>query len=78
MKSDECILKTYNDQTVVEQHFAFMEDPKVGDPVYMKNEGRGTGLRVSYCCSFGLQRTAAGVRQAMHSETEPLILVGKV
>ncbi len=77
--TDEYILRTYKEQTVVTQHFAFIKDPKVVGPVYMKKPQRVEALAYVFLMALlvysVLQRR---VRQAMQSETEPLILVGKV
>ena len=77
--TDEYILRTYKEQTVVERHFAFIKDPKVIGPVYMKKPQRVEALAYVFLIALlvysVLQRR---VRQAMQSETEPLILVGKV
>ncbi len=76
---DEYILKTYKEQTVVEQHFAFIKDPRVVGPVYLKKPERVEALAYVFLMSLLvysiLQRR---VRRAMKKETQPLILHGGV
>ena len=77
--TDEYILKTYKEQSVVERHFAFIKDPRVVGPVYMKKPERVEALAYVFLMALlvfsVLQRR---VRLAMQDETEPLILHGNV
>lgn len=42
--TDERILREYKNQTVVEQHFSFIKNPKVVGPIYLKNPERVKAL----------------------------------
>ena len=42
--ADERILREYKNQTVVEQHFSFIKNPKVVGPIYLKNPERAKAL----------------------------------
>lgn len=65
---------SYKEQTVVERHFAFIKDPRVVGPVYIKKPERVEALAYVFLMALlvfsVLQR---GVRQAKQDETEPLI-----
>jgi len=37
---DAAIVREYKEQTVVEQHFAFIKNPKIVGPIYLKNPAR--------------------------------------
>ncbi len=77
--TDEYILRTYKEQTVVERHFTFIKDPKIVGPVYMKKPQRVEALAYVFLMALLvfsiLQRR---VRRAMQHEEEPLILHGNV
>jgi len=77
--TDEYILRTYKEQTVVERHFAFLKNPKIVGPVYLKKPQRVEALAYVFLMAllvFSILERR--VRRAMKHEEEPLILHGKV
>ncbi len=42
--TDEAIVREYKEQSVVEQHFAFIKNPKIVGPMYVKNPARVQAL----------------------------------
>lgn len=74
------VLQEYKHQTVVEQHFAFIKDPKIVGPIYLKKPERVQALAYVFLLALlvysVIQRR---VRQALAQEGEPpLVLAGKI
>ncbi|MEW6523916.1 MAG: IS1634 family transposase [Bacillota bacterium] len=77
--SDSQVLMEYKQQTVVEQHFAFIKDPKVVGPVYLKKPERVQALAYVFLLAllvYSLMQRR--VRRALQHESEPLEIAGKL
>ncbi|MEW6523526.1 MAG: IS1634 family transposase, partial [Bacillota bacterium] len=73
------VLTEYKQQTVVEQHFAFMKDPKVVGPVYLKKPARVQALAYVFLLAllvYSLMQRR--IWQALQGESEPLEIAGKL
>jgi len=73
------ILKEYKAQNNVETSFKFLKDPLFVGPIYLKKPGRVEALAYVLLIAlliFGILERR--VREAMKTESEPLIIPGKV
>lgn len=73
------ILKEYKAQSSVETSFKFLKDPLFVGPIYLKKPARVEALAYVFLIAlliFGILERR--VREAMKTETEPLIIPGKV
>lgn len=73
------VLKQYKAQSKVETSFKFLKDPLLVGPIFLKKPGRVEALAYVLLIAlliFGLLERR--VRKAMKSESEPLIIPGKV
>lgn len=75
---DEAIVREYKEQTVVEQHFAFIKNPKIVGPLYLKDPERIDALAYVFLMAVLvysiIQRR---VRLALRDSGEPIEVYDK-